>query len=144
MSITVHHEAKDRFRIDVRGHEIVVDQPAPASDDAGPTPTELFVASLASCAAFFARRFLARHGLPDGELTVTCDFGWAPDHSRVDRVSLRIEVPEPLPLDVEAGMLRAVDRCTVESSIRAQPVITREVSVGRAPITELLEDARYP
>ena len=69
-TITVRHEARDRFRISIRGHEVLVDQPLPASGDAGPTPTELFVASLAACAGFYARRFLARHGLPDGELAI--------------------------------------------------------------------------
>jgi putative redox protein len=140
MSITVRHETKDRFRIDVRGHELVVDQPAPASDDAGPTPTELFVASLAGCAAFFARRFLARHGLPDGELTVACDFTWSADHSRVERIALHLAVPTSLEPEIEAGLLRAVDRCTVEASIRAQPVISRDVVVP----SKLLESARYP
>ena len=129
MRIVVRHETKDRFRIDVRGHVLYVDQPTPASDDTAPTPTELFVASVAGCAAFFARRFLVRHGLGDAELAVSCDWDWAPDHSRVDRVVLRIELPAPLAPELEAGMLRAVDRCTVEASIRAQPEIVREVVV---------------
>ncbi len=140
MSITVRHDTKDRFRIDVRGHEVVVDQPAPASTDAGPTPTELFVASLAGCAAFFARRFLARHGLADGALAVVADFGWAADHSYVDRVRLRVELPEPLSPELEAGLLRTIDRCTVEMSIRAQPEIEREVVV----VADALSGARYP
>lgn len=140
MSITVRHETNDRFRIDVRGHELVVDQPAPASGDAGPTPTELFVASLAGCAAFFARRFLARHGLPDGELAVTADFTWSSDHSRVERIALHVELPTPIEPELEAGLLRTIDRCTVEVSIRAQPVITRDVVVP----SKLLSEARYP
>ncbi|MDE3111394.1 MAG: OsmC family protein [Chloroflexota bacterium] len=129
MNITVQHEAKDRFRIDIRGHELFVDQPPPASDDTAATPTELFVASLASCAAFFGRRFLARHGLADAALTVSCDWDWAPDHSRVDRVSMRIEVPEPLTPELEAGLLRAVDRCTVKATIEARLEIVRGVAV---------------
>jgi putative redox protein len=140
VSIVARHEAKDRFRIAIRGHEVVVDQPAPASDDAGPTPTELFVASLAGCAAFFARRFLARHGLPDGELAVACDFAWSADHSRVERIALHVEVPTSLEPEIETGLLRAVDRCTVEAAIRAQPVISRDVVVP----SKLLESARYP
>jgi putative redox protein len=31
--------------------------------DVGPTPTELFVAGLASCVAFYARRYLRRHDI---------------------------------------------------------------------------------
>ena len=129
MTISVRHEGRDRFRIQMRQHELVVDQPAPVSGDDGPTPTELFVASLAACAAFFGRRFLARRGVPDGGLAVSCDWVWAPDRTRVDRIDIRLEVPEPLTPELEAGLLRAAERCTVETTIRAQPHITRQVVV---------------
>ncbi len=138
--ISVHHEAKDRFRIDVRGHQLVVDQPPPASDDVGPTPTELFLASLAACAAFFGRRFLVRHGLPDGGLSVSCDFDWAEHYTHVSRIRLRIELPEPIGPELEAGLMRAVERCTVDASIRAQPEIVREIVSPAA----VLGEARYP
>ena len=62
MTIRIDYETGDRFTIDVRGHRLVTDQPG-RDADAGPTPTELFVASLAACVAFYARRFLARHHL---------------------------------------------------------------------------------
>lgn len=45
----VTHVGDDRFTIQIRGHGIVVDQPEErGGDDEGPTPTELFVASVAS------------------------------------------------------------------------------------------------
>jgi putative redox protein len=137
--ITVHHEGKDRFNIDIRGHEVVVDQPPPASDDAGPTPTELFLASLAACAAFFGRRFLVRHGLPDGGLSVALDFDWGPDYKYVERIRLRVELPEPIAPELEAGLMRALERCTVDATIRAQPEIVRKI-VSPA----MIEEARYP
>ena len=52
-NITVQHEDGDRFQVLVRGHRLVIDQPvADGGTDAGPTPTELFVAGLASCVGF--------------------------------------------------------------------------------------------
>lgn len=126
--LEVQHDTGDRFRIGVRGHEVVVDQPPPAGGDAGPTPTELFVASLAACAGFYARRFLARHGLSDGGLVVACDFDWAPDHSRVASVALRIEIPGGVPDGLRPALLRAVDRCTVHESIRDGVAVTCEIA----------------
>ena len=42
----------DAYTISVRGHVLRVDQPTDAGGgDTGPTPTELFVASLAACVA---------------------------------------------------------------------------------------------
>ena len=127
-AITVHHETRDRFRISIRGHEVVVDQPPPASDDAGPTPTELFVASLAACAAFYARRFLARHGLPEGALAISCEFTWAPDHSHVASIVLRVDVPDGVPEDLESALLRSIKQCTVHESIRRVPMITFDIA----------------
>lgn len=128
--LEVQHEALDRFRIRIRGHEVVVDQPHPASDDAGPTPTELFVASLAACAGFYARRFLARHGLSDGGLTVACDFEWAPDHSRIVSIALRVEIPGGVPDALRPALLRVVDRCTVHESIRHGLAVTSEIATA--------------
>jgi OsmC-like protein len=84
-AVTVQHHGGDRFGIQVRGHEVTVDQPtAYGGTDAGPTPTELFVAGLAGCVAFYARRYLARHGLPESGLTVTAEYTMATRPARVD------------------------------------------------------------
>jgi putative redox protein len=130
--ISAQHEAGDRFRISIRGHDVVVDQPRPSSDD-GPTPTELFVASLTACAAFYARRFLARHGLADGALTVWSTFEWAPDHLRVSAIELHVQVPDGVPDMLEAALLRAVERCTVHESIRRTPVVTCAIETTANP-----------
>jgi len=54
-SMSVRYCGGERYDIAVRGHTLTVDQPADAGgEDAAPTPTELFVASLASCVVFHA------------------------------------------------------------------------------------------
>lgn len=63
--LVVRHLEGDRFRVEIRGHAVEVDQPIEdGGDDKAPTPTELFAASLASCVGFYAERFLRRHDLP--------------------------------------------------------------------------------
>lgn len=128
MTIEVLHEAGDRFRIRIRDHELVVDQPG--SGDAGPTPTELFVASLISCTAFFARRFLARRGVADGELQVSGEMSWAPDHSRVTGITMRVESARGIPADLHDALQRVVDHCTVSESIRGLPELSWEFSAA--------------
>lgn len=52
-NLSVAHQAGDRFELQVRGHRLLCDQPpGRGGTDQGPTPTELFVASLAACVAF--------------------------------------------------------------------------------------------
>ena len=136
--ITITHEHGDRIAIRVRGHTLVTDQPiSGGGDDAGPTPTELFVASLAACAGFYAERFLRRHG-PDAGLSITCDFAMSTDRpSRVASVDLRIDVPGPLREDLREALLRAVDHCTVHNSLRTPPAVRIEIrdSVAALAVT---------
>lgn len=122
--IRVTHTRGDRMAIRIRGHDLVSDQPIDAGgDDAGPTPTELFVASLAACVGFYAERFLRRHG-SDAGLSVTCDFAMSADGpSRVASVDLRIDVPGSLRVDLRDALLRAADHCTVHNSLRMPPTV---------------------
>lgn len=122
-SIRVRHEGADRFTILVRGHAIVVDQPfGSGGGDAGPTPTELFVAGLASCAAFYAGRFLRRHLQPDETFGVECEFEMSKDGPhRVEAIDLAVTLSRPLPDDIRAGLQRSVEHCTVHSSLVTPP-----------------------
>jgi len=58
--IAARHEGGQRFALHIRGHELVVDQPPSAGGaDAGPSSTELFVASLVGCIAHYGRQIVA-------------------------------------------------------------------------------------
>jgi uncharacterized OsmC-like protein len=119
-TMTVEHEAGDRFAVRVRDHRVVVDQPVHLGGaDTGPTPTELFVAGLAGCVAFYGRRFLARHHLPE-DLRVTAEFDMSEDRpARVAAVRLRVEADVP-PARLVA-FRRVLEHCTVHNSLRAPP-----------------------
>lgn len=122
-TLNVAHLDGDRFEMRVRRHRLVVDQPvADGGSDLGPTPTELFVAGLAACVAFYAGRFLARHGLGPEGLRVEAGFTMSADRpARVDAVTLRLVTPRPLPEQRRRALLAVVDRCTVHNSLRVAP-----------------------
>ena len=89
--LDVRHLEGDRFAIEVRGHIITVDQPADAGgEDSAPTPTELFLAGLASCVAFYARRYLARHTLASEGLAVSLHYETGGRPNRVTRISIDV------------------------------------------------------
>jgi uncharacterized OsmC-like protein len=124
--IEVRHESGDRHAIEVRGHRVVVDQPVvDGGDDAGPTPTELFVAGLASCVGFYAGRFCARHGVDPAGLRVTCDFAMAEDRpARVAEIQIRVIAPPSFP-EAKLDRLQAVvEHCTVHNSMVQMPEVT--------------------
>jgi uncharacterized OsmC-like protein len=125
LTLRVDHEGADRFAIQVRGHLVVVDQPVEmGGDDVGPTPTELFVASLASCVAFYARRYLSRHDLDTTGLAVEASYTMAMKPSRVGEVTLRLVVPAGVPQEREAALLAMAGHCTVHNTLTVTPEVT--------------------
>jgi Predicted redox protein, regulator of disulfide bond formation len=122
MDVHVQHEGGDRFRVEIGSHALTVDQPD--TGDAGPTPTDLFVASLASCVAHYAGRFFARHGVdPDG-FGVDATFAMATDRpARVGRIDLRLRLPRAFPDELRERLAAVVDHCTVHNSITTPPEV---------------------
>jgi uncharacterized OsmC-like protein len=131
--MTVRYQDGDRLEIDVRGHHVIVDQPLRAGGgDEGPTPTELFIAGLASCVGFYAERFLRRHSLPVDGLEVRCQFAMDPDAARVASVQLGVVVPAFLNESHRRALLAVVDHCTVHNSIRQEPEVGIALSIHSA------------
>jgi putative redox protein len=122
----VRFVAGEAYEVVVRGHRLVVDQPADAGGrDSAPTPTELFVASLASCVAFYAGRFLTRHGYGRNGLAVSARYEMASDRpARVSSVRLMVRVPAGLPPQRWAALRAVVSHCTVHNSLASPPSVT--------------------
>src|SRR6266545_903074 len=130
--IVVLHASGDRFLAEMRDHTVVIDQPRDAGgDDVGPTPTELFVTSLASCVAFYAERFLRRHRLPVDGLRVECAYEMGERPARVDSVALDVSVDAELTPSQQAALRAVVERCTVHNSLRFPPVVRMSLASGR-------------
>jgi putative redox protein len=124
--LDVRFVAGEAYEVAVRGHRLVVDQPADAGGhDSAPTPTELFVASLASCIAFYAGRFLTRHGYSRDGLAVSAGYEMASDRpARVGNVRLMVRVPAGLPPQRWAALRAVVSHCTVHNSLASPPSVT--------------------
>ena len=120
----------EAYEIAVRGHRIVVDQPAEAGgEDTAPSPTELFVASLASCVAFYAGRYLSRHGHNRTGLTVSASYELATDRpARVSAIKISLKVPTDLPEEGWPALAAVVSHCTVHNTLRHPPDVDIELT----------------
>jgi putative redox protein len=128
--VEVSYLGGESYAVATRGHALLTDQPATAGGaDAAMTPTELFVASLSSCVAFYAGRYLARHGLDRSGLHVTAAFTTATDRpARVGKVKLTLQVPCGMPPGREAALLAVASHCTVHNTLRQAPEVAIELA----------------
>ena len=129
-ALVVRSLGGDRYAVEVRGHELIVDQPADTGGtDVGPTPVELFVASLASCVAHYAGGYLARHHICRDGLRVDTTWQMAQDRpARVASIALRITPPSALPPGRLPALLAVARACTVHNSLERVPDVSIEVA----------------
>lgn len=124
-TLRVEHRGEDKFDIRIRGHVVRVDQPREdGGEDTAPTPTELFIASLASCVAFYARRYLARHDLPTAGLAVETSFEMGSRPARVSGIEVRLIVPDGVPEERRDALLAVAGHCTVHNTLMTTPQVT--------------------
>ena len=84
-------------RVEVDGHEIVVDEPTDdGGTDAGPSPTRLLTASLASCTSITIVMYADRKGWDVGALEVSAEFGGAVKRGETARFDVTIKLPQAL------------------------------------------------
>ena len=134
IELTVEHLGDVQFELQARGHRIICDQPVESGGyDEGMTPPELLLASLGSCAGYYAAEYLrsrnlVRHGT---RVRVAADKVKGP--SRLDNFRIEVDVPEDLSEADQAGIARAVLPSSHESPKVEEVLFLRDG-------VELLED----
>jgi uncharacterized OsmC-like protein len=125
MKVTAIHDQKMQFRIEARQHVLLSDQPVEnGGEDEGMTPPELFLASLASCAAFYAAQYLAVRNLASGGIEVEVEADKLRDPARLGNLRLSVKSPVSLNADQQLGMERAVHRCLIHQTLLQPPSIS--------------------
>ena len=107
--MVVTHEGGLKFATDIRGHRLVVDQPAGVGNDEGPMPLELLGASIGTCVALYVQQFCETRGLPYEGMRVEVEQIGARNPSRVGTFDVRVVLREEIPAEY-AGMLERVAR----------------------------------
>jgi putative redox protein len=133
--VEVSYLGGESYAVATRGHALLTDQPATASGaDTAMTPTELLIAALSSCVAFYAGRYLARHGLNRDGLHVTATFTTATDRpARVGALRLTIQVPGGIPPRRQAALLAVASHCTVHNTLRQPPEVAIKLTSPHGP-----------
>ncbi|GIJ09800.1 OsmC family protein [Micromonospora andamanensis] len=127
--IDVRFRAGEAYEIRVRDHLLLTDQPVDAGGaDTAPSPTELFAASLASCVAYYAGRYLSRHGHDRAGLRVTASFEMATDRpARVAAIRITVRPPTDLPADRWPALRAVASHCTVHNTLLSTPQIEVDI-----------------
>jgi len=108
----------------VKNHTIRTDQPEKAGgEDSAPAPFDLFLASIVTCAGFYAVSFCQQREIPTDGLAVRMETIRDPDGPRIGTMRIEIDLPAGFPEKYRKAILRAVDQCAVKRHILEPPSI---------------------
>ena len=131
MEIKVTQIEGVKFDIQARSHRIACDQPAEnGGTDCGMTPPEFLLASLGSCAAFYAAEYLRTRNLAKSglEASVTAEKLLQP--ARLGNFRVLVTSPVALTAEQSEGMMRSVHHCLIHNTLLSLPEIKIEIAAA--------------
>ena len=127
MQVQVTQVEGVRFAIEARNHTIISDQPTEnAGNDSGMTPPELLLASLGSCAAFYAVQYLKTRNLADSGVAVSVTAEKLKAPARLGNFRIDVSCPVPLTDEQQKAMTHSVHSCIVHNTLLSTP----EIAIG--------------
>jgi len=133
MEITVEHLGAVQFEIRARQHTNVCDQPETSGGfDEGMTPPELMLASLGSCANYYAAQYLRKKGLASEGTRVRVTANRMTGPARLDDFRIEIDLPVTCGEEHRKGVENAVHHCLIHNTLLHPPKIT--IAIEEAPL----------
>jgi uncharacterized OsmC-like protein len=130
MEVKITHLDQVRFAIQSRSHTVICDQPAEnGGEDTGMTPPEFLLASLGSCAAFYAVQYLKTRNLAQSGVEVTVTAEKLKQPARVGNFLIHVVCPVVLTEEQTEGLMRSVHHCLVHNTLLAPPEIKIELAM---------------
>ena len=129
MEISVQHLGDVQFEVQARQHTLICDQPPEnKGSDEGMTPPELLLASLGTCAGFYAAYYLRKHKLATEGTAVKVTADKATNPPRLDNFKIEVIVPVELGEEHRKGVEDAVHRCLIHNTLQHPPQISLAIS----------------
>lgn len=128
MEVLVEHLGAGQFEIRARGHSVISDQPAENGGyDEGMTPPELMLASLGSCAGYYAAQYLRKNKLATEGTTVRVTAEKEKNPARMESFRIEVRVPVEIKEEHKRGVEEAVHHCLIHNTLLHPPKIQLEV-----------------
>jgi len=116
----------DRVEAAFDGLTVATDQ-----DRSAPSPFELFLASIGTCAGIYVARFCRQRGIPTEGIRIRQKISTNPETRLVDAIGLDIELPAGFPQEYAEAVVRSAQLCTVKKHLERPPAIEVRAVAGR-------------
>ena len=116
-------------RVEVDGHELTVDEPEEdGGTDAGPSPTRLLTASLASCTSMTIVMYADRKGWDVGDIEVSAEFE-RPPSGETAQFDVVVRLPSALSEEQVERIMVIAGKCPVHRTLVGEVVVNDRAEI---------------
>ena len=117
---------------------VETDQPtAEGSESSAPTPFDVFLSSIGTCAGIYVLGFCKQRNLPTEGIRIIEHIQPNRNTGMVDKIDLEIQVPPSFPKQYYSALIRSAELCKVKKTLENPPqfeIVTKEVVLTPAPL----------
>jgi putative redox protein len=117
--ITTYYKGDMLFESKLGNHRILIDVPAGmGGGDRGPTPPEVFIASLGSCVGAFVAKYCNHAGVDPQNMSVDVTYDKVEHPTRLVNLKVKVNLPNgKCKGGRKKALLRAAEHCPVHETI---------------------------
>jgi len=97
-----------------------------------PTPFEVFLSSIGTCAGIYVLSFCKQRDLPTEGIRIVEQIH-SGEKGMIEKIGLEIQVPPTFPKQYHSALIRSAELCKVKKTLEHPPafeIMTREVEVA--------------
>lgn len=131
MAMVVTFAGGKRVDAQYKGFTVHTDQPPSAGGEgAAPTPLDLFLCSIGTCAGLYVLAFCQERDIPTegARLVVECERD--PQTRLVGKITIDIQLPPQFPAKYAEAVKAAANLCTVKKHLADPPEFDLQVTIG--------------
>ena len=122
MKIEMTFPGNKRVDAHFNGFTVHTDQPNSAGgDDSAPSPFDLFLASIGTCAGVYVLNFCAERGIDTEGLGLELHPRMNPESRMIDKITIRINLPQGFPDKYKETVRKVANLCAVKKHILNPP-----------------------
>lgn len=122
MDMKITFPGGKKVNAEYNGFTHLTDQPVDAGGaNSAPSPFELFLASLGTCAGFYVQSFCQQRGIDMVGIELRQSMEWDPQSHLIGRISIEIILPAAFPEKYRAAVVQAAQLCTVKKHLERPP-----------------------
>ncbi len=122
MVMKITFQGGKKVQAEYNGFTHRTDQPREeGGENSAPSPFDLFLASLGTCAGFYVLSFCQGRGIDTAEIELQQYVDWDSKTHRVAQMDIEILLPASFPEKYRAAVIQAAQLCTVKKHLENPP-----------------------